>query len=266
MSKDIAPMEGFGEADYRNLLESLPKLGYAVRGFEDAEPSSKHVILRHDIDMSLDAAIRIAEIEAEYRVIGQYFVLLRADLYNLFQAENVKKLKTILSLGHKVNLHLDAGLYGDNWEDLDKGAHWECTALEQLTGQSVTFVSFHRPQPRLLNNPNNIAGRRHSYQPHFFKNMGYCSDSMGGWFHGHPLEHSAIKNGHALQLLTHPIWWAGEAASAEQRLRKLVENENRRYQICLANNCKTYRPILLAEKQNLDGYPHAQQYKNGETP
>ena len=58
----------------------------------------------------------------------------------------------------------------------------------------------------------------HTYEPKFVKDIGYCSDSRGGWHHGHPLSHSSVKEGKALQLLTHPIWWITKGKSAEKKL------------------------------------------------
>ena len=55
-----------------------------------------------------------------------------------------------------------------------------------------------------------LADRRNTYESKFFKEIGYCSDSRGGWHHGSPLDHAALGEGRALQLLTHAIWWTGE--------------------------------------------------------
>ena len=43
--------------------------------------------------------------------------------------------------------------------------------------------------------------------PNFFKKIAYCSDSRGSWKYGHPLTKIAIKEGTAIQLLTHAEWW-----------------------------------------------------------
>ena len=67
--------ELFTPAAYRDLLESLLARGYSVRGYADADPGQRHLILRHDIDMSLDAALPIAEIENALGLKAHYFVL-----------------------------------------------------------------------------------------------------------------------------------------------------------------------------------------------
>ena len=48
---------------YARLVEDLLARGYAVRGFSDADPAQQHLILRHDIDMSIEVAAVLAQRE-----------------------------------------------------------------------------------------------------------------------------------------------------------------------------------------------------------
>src|SRR5213075_2207995 len=41
------------------------------------------LLLRHDVDMSLDAALAMAELEAERGVAATYFLMTRGEFYNL---------------------------------------------------------------------------------------------------------------------------------------------------------------------------------------
>jgi hypothetical protein len=49
---------------YRELLEAAQAGGYRFAFFED-EPEQGDIVLRHDVDLSLDAALRLAELEAD---------------------------------------------------------------------------------------------------------------------------------------------------------------------------------------------------------
>ena len=49
---------------YRELLEAAQAGGYRFATF-DARPAAGDLFLRHDVDLSLDAALRMAELEAE---------------------------------------------------------------------------------------------------------------------------------------------------------------------------------------------------------
>lgn len=49
---------------YSALLSALCERGYRDVEFPDAEPSSPHLVLRHDVDMTIESAVRMAEVEA----------------------------------------------------------------------------------------------------------------------------------------------------------------------------------------------------------
>ena len=211
MSTDFSPVA------YRSLLAALLDRGYDVRGYADAVPDQRHLILRHDIDLSLDAALPIAEIERALGLKAHYFVLVRTELYNLFSAAGRDALRRLTALGHDIGLHLDASLYENATAMLGKAAEEECAVLAAATGAPVTVISFHRPAQALLGYPDTLAGRVHAYQPRFFTQMGYCSDSRGAWHYGHPLDHAAVREGRALQLLTHPVWWIRRRRARRRR-------------------------------------------------
>ena len=197
----------FTRAGYAALLDALCERGYEAVSYEAASPEAKHLVLRHDLDMSLDAALSTAETEAARGTMAHYFVLLRTEMYNPFSEAGLSVLRRIAELGHTVGLHFDASLYEDDSAALDLAAGNECATLESMLGKPVTIVSFHRPAASLLGRAAPVAGRRHAYEPRFFNDMGYCSDSRGAWHHGAPLDHPAVAAGRALQLLTHPLWW-----------------------------------------------------------
>jgi hypothetical protein len=235
----------FSLSAYRGLLTALMERGYEARDYADADPAGRHVILRHDIDMSLEAALEIAAIESELALQAHYFVLLRSEMYNPFSAGARKALRRLGSLGHRIGLHLDASLYDNDPQRLQQAAEDECAALEAAVGSPVRMISFHRPAAALLGHAEPLAGRRHAYEPRFFRDMGYCSDSRGQWRSGHPLDHPAVRDGRALQLLTHPIWWNREEREPVQmRLDRFARDRYRLLRSELAANCQVYDPTL----------------------
>lgn len=231
---------------YAGLLSALRELGYRDVEFPEANPETAHVIVRHDVDMTLDSAVRVAKIEAELGVRADYFVLLRSELYNPFSAQGERDLRRIVELGHRIGLHFDASLYPEADPDgLDRHCAAECTLLESWLGIPVRMVSFHRPAPVFLGMERDIGGRGHTYQPRYFKQIAYCSDSRGGWHHGHPLDLVGAIGGRALQLLTHPVWWDSEGRETPvQRLNRLAAERHDRYRSELARNCQPYAEAL----------------------
>lgn len=232
---------GFTVEGYRALIEGLVQRGFTPTTFTGEVSAGRQVILRHDLDMSVAAALPIAKVEHDLGVVATYFVLLRTEMYNPFSEASRKGLLHLVELGHAVGLHLDASLYGESPEELDIAAEQECSVLEALLGQRVEVVSFHRPAQRLQGLERLIAGRRHAYQPGFFTDMAYCSDSRGGWHHGHPLEQKAVANGTPLQLLTHPIWWnATEGETVRQKLDRFALGRFDLLRAEIAANCDAY--------------------------
>lgn len=203
-------------SSYGALVETFLARGYEVRGYTDTRPDARHLILRHDIDISPVAGLVIAEKEADMNVAASYFVRMRSTLYNPYSPDNHAAICRIQALGHSIGLHFDAALY-DDAGSLHAAAGQECQALESMLGHSVSMISFHRPAEFLLGLNENIAGRAHTYEARFFKDIGYCSDSRGDWYHGHPLDHEALAEGRAMQLLTHPVWWTNDPTIAVRR-------------------------------------------------
>lgn len=226
---------------YSALIEALRARGYEARFFADAEPEKRHLILRHDLDVSIEAALSIAEAESALGVRASYFVLVRSGLYNPFSPANRDALARLRTLGHEIGLHLDASLYDGDAGALDDAAERECAVLETIIEASVAMISFHRPAQALLGRSGRVAGRAHAYEPRFFHDIGYCSDSRGGWHHGHPLDHPALGEGRALQLLTHPVWWTARRGEDMQgRIDRFADERAGAIRRELAANIETY--------------------------
>lgn len=237
----------FTRTGYRSLVASLLDRGYNAVGYDALAPGERCLILRHDLDMSIDAAVAIAEIESELGVAAHYFVLLRTEMYNPWSDHGRRQLDRIAGLGHEIGLHFDASLYPDDIASLDRAAAEECTVMATLTGRPVKTVSFHRPSKALLGQPDDIAGRRHTYQPRYFRDIGYCSDSRGAWHHGHPLDLAAIREGRALQLLTHPLWWDRDSAlDPVAALEGFRDGRDAVLMQAIADNCEPYRSARRA--------------------
>ena len=49
--------------EYEGILKCLTDHGYVIKNYGDTHDSKKEVILRHDVDISLDKAVRFAELE-----------------------------------------------------------------------------------------------------------------------------------------------------------------------------------------------------------
>lgn len=242
-------MSMFTHDEYAHIVDTIRNRGYVIRSYADAEPAERHLILRHDVDMCLEAAVAMADLEHRIGVRATYFVLLRTEFYNLFSRDGAVAVERIVSLGHGLGLHLDASLYADDTDRLDEAARGEIAVLEAMLAVPIEAISFHRPAKTLLGLARPLAGRPHAYQPRYFSDMGYCSDSRGGWHHGHPLDHQALRDGRALQLLAHPIWWAirSHAGTPESKLTCFLRRRAAQLDTELARQCDVHIACGLDE-------------------
>lgn len=226
-------MIAFRELDYLPVLLS------------NLAPEGRLVFWRHDVDLCLSRAARLAEVEQEHGVFATYYVLVSTDMYSVAAAESVRMLRGMIAAGHEIGLHFDAKRHAGNLDALQTAAAWECDRLADITGSAVKSMSFHRPVAELLGFEGDFAERCHTYQPRYFSDVAYVSDSSGGWFRGHPLDHDAICNGQPLQLLTHPEWWVTDDPRSPTDILNTI-GEERRTLLSMALDAATANAKKLA--------------------
>lgn len=228
LAANTSPLSG--DDAYHLLLDGFLQRGYEVRSFNSFSPDKPHLILRHDIDLSIERACKIAKTEKQMGLNSAYFVLLRSNFYNAFSGDNVARLRDIREMGHEVGIHVDFSAYEDV-SDIPAIVRSEAALLEQIIEAPVTMASFHRPHATLAGmkyEEIKVPGIFHTYQPQVFSDIAYVSDSRGAWYYGHPYDHKNVKEGKAIQLLTHPIWWtAGSGLTPEAVMYEYLDHSLR---------------------------------------
>jgi hypothetical protein len=193
----------FSLTHYRQLLRAARDGGYRWAGF-DAPPEPGVVILRHDVDLSLDGALAVAEAEAEEGAWSTWFLMTRSVFYNLASKEGVAAIERLRSLGHRVAHHAV-------WPDVDLDARFD------------PVVAWHNPDPEYMRAP--IDGAVNVMEPPFFDPDHYRSDSNQHWRHGCPHEDLAAGRFEWLQLLTHPEIWAFEGSTMRETMDSMLDAE-----------------------------------------
>src|SRR5690348_18136550 len=94
----------FSLQHYSELLDAAVEGGYRWALF-DHEPKPGDLFLRHDVDLSLDAALQLARLEAERDATATYFLMTESVFYNLASFEGRAAVDELRSLGHAVGLH-----------------------------------------------------------------------------------------------------------------------------------------------------------------
>ena len=175
------------------------------------EGPRRRAFIRHDIDVSLERAVPIAQLEKEAGIRATYHVMLDSPFYDLTWDSSRAALAEILRLGHEVGLHYDVVARGTKEADpatRERDIAKACEELEAAIGTPVRSLSFHLPVQELISGPLRVAGRISGYAKELFQ--WYISDSRARWREGEPLASLARPRGPNLHILIHPIWW-GEA-------------------------------------------------------
>jgi hypothetical protein len=189
---------------YRELIEAARAGDYRFALF-DHDPQRGDLFLRHDVDLSLAAAIELAELEAELGAAATYFLMTESVFYNLASSEGEETLERLRALGHRVGLH----------------AVWPRAKLD---GRFDAVVAWHNPEPDYMRGP--IDGAVNVMEPRFAAN--YRSDSNQHWRQGCPHDELAGGAFEWLQLLTHPELWVYPGSTMRETMLAMLDAERDR--------------------------------------
>jgi hypothetical protein len=196
----------FDLGHYTEILEAGKTGGYRFTLFGDG-PEGGNLYLRHDVDLSLDAALRMAEVEAEHGIQTTYLLMTESVFYNLASSEGAAAIARLRELGHAVGLH----------------AVYPNVVLDD---RFDPVVSWHNPQSEYMSRT--IPGATNVYAEPFFDRPAYRSDSNQHWRSGCP--HEELRGGGFpwLQILVHPEIWVYEGATMSLTMRAMLNAEKAR--------------------------------------
>ncbi len=213
----------FTYEEYRRLLR-LAGQTYRFVFYDDAafENTEEQIIFwRHDIDLSVEQALRLAQIECEEMVQSTFFVHLHSTFYHPWEKETAKTLRQVAGMGHRIGLHFDCSYYGTSEIFyLESYLDEEASFLERLVGQPIDVCSLHNPTDEMLSEwtMERVGGMVNTYSSYFRNQVDYVSDSNGIWRY-RTLHVVLEQHEHPqLQVLTHPIWWTDGVMSPEKKV------------------------------------------------
>jgi hypothetical protein len=218
-------LSDFTLTHYREVL-SLAKQKFAIRTMSDEQTNgTQTLILRHDIDISPQAAYNVAQVENEMGITSSYYVLLHSPFYNALDATNIALIKKIIDLNHEVGLHFDSHFFGiNNEQDLAQHLTLEKELLEKYVDVDVKSFSFHLTNEFTKScNKAYYAGLINSLPVFFQNDLVYCSDSYGIWRFKRLYDYLLNTEQPLIQILTHPEWWVFQPMDAEQRMHKHIQ-------------------------------------------
>lgn len=204
----------FDLTHYGELLDAAAAGGYRYATF-DAEPKAGDLLLRHDVDLSLEAALELARLEHQCGARATYFLMTESVFYNLSSEQGRETLRELRTLGHAVGLH---AVYPRVSHD----------------DRFDTVVAWHNPDPEYMHEP--VSGFVNVMQPPWFTKGKYRSDSNQHWREGCP--HDKLRAGafEWLQLLLHPEIWAYDGATMRETMHAMLAAKQGEWIEHLAND------------------------------
>lgn len=207
---------------YDYMLDLIKEKGYIFCNYMNYGQFNKPVILRHDIDFSLEKAIKFARLEYNKFIKSTYFVLLSTDFYNVFSKKSYEILREIKDMGHDIGLHFDEKRYEiSDPKDLEFWVNKEKFHLEELLNCTISVVSMHRPSRWILGSDIRFKEVINTYSKIFIGEFKYLSDSRMFWREDviNIVEKELYDK---LHILTHPFWYCENSEAINKKLMEFI--------------------------------------------
>jgi hypothetical protein len=191
--------------------------GYRIAPFSlPVSNAERRIYLRHDVDYSLEMALRLAEVNAELGIRGTFCVLLRSQIYNLLSDRSLSALEKMAGLGQHLGLHAsvpstlpDGGAVETRIRADFEWVHYNCSFVGAV-------CSWHNPTPeileRYLGSPR-VGGLVNAYSAPFVREIPYYSDSNMRYSVEDFVRLVGDGGSACMQLLMHPLNWVAGGES-----------------------------------------------------
>lgn len=224
---------------YRKLLQNIKETGKYCDYADVLKISGggqRWLILRHDIEFSIDRAYQLSKIELEEGICSSYFVQITNNAYNAFSDKNRKMLCEMHRAGHHIGLHYHRG-DGNTSDDLKKDIAFQADVLSHMLQVPVDRFSFHRPLKEHLAADLEIDGLINAYGHQFFLftenpqedlEVKYIADSNHQWKYipGGTLTQESFLAYDKIQLLVHPLSWTKNGAQHLENFQMIVKEKH----------------------------------------
>lgn len=202
------------EFTYEHYIDTIKKL-----------VKQTQLVIRHDIDFSLEKATGFAKMEHENGINAWYFILFDGRYYSPLTETNMKRLVTIKDYGHRIGLHYTN--MGNISSNVARLIHNKRETLETLLDSPITMMAQHnvvmgKPIDPAVLQALKFIGLKDINK--YLNDYKYISDSGQYWREGCMCKH--VGKYDKLMILTHPIWWNDRATSRTMCISNWHNHEN----------------------------------------
>ena len=166
-------------------------------------------MLRHDVDVSLEYALPMAQLEQKIGIRSSFFVRVRASFYNMGEAVNIERLKALAEMGFEIGLQEEVGRFAADYDEAVELLKEDKAILEDTLGSPIYGVATHLPKwtpLRITTEVQAQSGFRYDPGGEIFNHGAiFLSDSNKCW-KKYSLE-EALALGEKTLAILHPVWW-----------------------------------------------------------
>lgn len=205
----------FSYDDYKEIIRIVKSSGRYM-DYKHAMDKDKFVIMRHDVEYSVERAYQLSKVEESMDFTSTYFFQWTNNSYNILSRRNMDMIKDMHERGQNIGLHFALNGLTDMAE-VRKQIVKEMDILSEMCGFKIDTFSVHRPSKDVLRENIKLPGIINAYQDDFFTfaeevtpdtpvSVKYLSDANHIWRYGYPDESNILGND-KVQILVHPFAW-----------------------------------------------------------
>ncbi|WP_130836115.1 hypothetical protein [Lachnoclostridium sp. Marseille-P6806] len=241
----------FSYEDYREIIRRIKETGLQA-DYAEALERDAFIIMRHDVEYSVERARELAKVEESMDFRSTYFFQWTNNSYNILSRKNRDILTDMHERGQHIGLHFALNGMTD-MELVRKRIRKEIDMLSDMLGFEIRAFSIHRPSPDVLAENIKLPGILNAYQDDFFSfapnvtddtslAVKYMSDANHIWRYGYPDE-ANIRGHRRVQILTHPFAWTKKGYDNLNNYRTLIDEKYMEMIDSIDNECKDFAEL-----------------------
>ncbi len=238
----------FSFEDYKNIIRII-KSTDRYMDYHKALTSDKFILMRHDVEYSVERAYELAKVESSMDFTSTFFFQWTNNSYNILSRKNKDLIKDMHERGHTIGLHFALNGMTD-MEQIRKQIVKEIDILNSMFEFKMDTFSIHRPSKDVLRENIKLPGIINAYQDEFFTfaenvtentpvSVKYLSDANHIWRYGYPDEKNILEND-KVQILTHPFAWCKKGYDNFENYKSLIKEKYVELVNSVDNECKDF--------------------------
>lgn len=238
----------FSYEDYRTIINIIKSTGLQAN-YREAVKRDKFIIMRHDVEYSVERAYNLSKVEDSMDFSSTYFFQWTNNAYNILSRKNMDMVKDMHERGHVIGLHYALNGMTD-MEQVKKQIKKEVEILSGMFGFQVDTFSVHRPSKDILRENIKFPEILNAYQDDFFTfaenvteetpvAVKYLSDANHIWRYGYPDEKNILSHD-KVQILVHPFAWTKEGYDNFDNYKSLVTEKEKELIDSIDGECKDF--------------------------